>query len=157
MVKKATGADVEEVEGEDIEEKKKLWKWCLSCMILVVSKEDFVYVSQDKPITIPAFYQDQKLSPVERYLKELEEIGGISISKVMPFLVELEDQSLNSIQGSIGEIFVKIAEEEKEYSEKCKQLEMDENNDELSKTKAKRVKLLEEREKKASEKKDKLL
>jgi hypothetical protein len=34
---------------------------------------------------------------------------------------------------------------------------MDENNDELSKTKAKRVKLLEEREKKASEKKDKLL
>jgi hypothetical protein len=36
MVKKATGSGSDDEEVS--EEKKKEWKWCLSCMILVVSK-----------------------------------------------------------------------------------------------------------------------
>ena len=69
---------------------------------------------------MPAFYLDEKLSPVQRYLKELEDIGGVSIKKIMPFLVELEEQSLTSIQGGIGEILGKISEEEKEFDEKIR-------------------------------------
>jgi len=143
MVKKATGSDEDEDASED---KKSQWKWCLSCMILVVSKKDFDFVKQPKTVKVPDFYSDASLSPVERYLKELEMIGGVSMKKVMPFLVELEDQSLASVQGNIGEILGKISEEEKEYEEKIKQLDLEENNDELAKVKAKRATMLEERD-----------
>jgi len=46
MVKKATGEGLDEEEAT--EEKKKEWKWCLSCIILVVSKKDFNFVKQPK-------------------------------------------------------------------------------------------------------------
>lgn len=63
MVKKATGEDVEE-EGEDAEEKKKQWKWCLSCIILVISKQDFNFVKEPKSVEMPDFYSDESLTPV---------------------------------------------------------------------------------------------
>lgn len=85
MVKKATGQD------EDDEKKKQKWKWCLGCIVLVVSQEDFEFVKQPKSVDVPAFYSDATLTPVQQFLRELEEFGGVDTSKIMPFLVELED------------------------------------------------------------------
>lgn len=166
VVKLALGEGQEKKDDEDEEDFKKRqakWERVLNCVVFIVTRDDWQRIRDFGDPTKESIVKDEWVtkkkeseSNFEYFLSQLRRWGGIDTDKLIWHFLQCENYEIGTLQKELPGILEKVAAEEKEYDEKVKDLEKENQTEQLAQVKTARTNLLAERAKTVEEKKQEL-